>query len=122
MAAPAMAAAQHIVLPVPKSPNAPGPFAFADAGRVQDILERAGFSGVEIADHRSTLTVGGRGPLDRAVEFLMQIGPLGAALREATPELGATVAAAVRDALIPYRTPEGLRMASAAWIVTAARS
>jgi SAM-dependent methyltransferase len=121
MAVPAMAAAQHVALPLPASPDAPGPFAFADAARVRDILARAGFTGVEIADHRTTLTVGGSGTLDRAVDFMLQIGPAGRALHEASPELRAMVAAAVREALAPYHTAEGLRMPSAAWLVTAAR-
>lgn len=122
MFVPAMVAAQHVALPLPASPDAPGPFAFADPGRLREILERAGFTGVGIDDHRTTLTVGGRGGLDRAVDFILQMGPSGAALREATPELRATVAAAVREALAPYHTPDGLRMPSAAWIVTAVRN
>jgi hypothetical protein len=31
------------------------------------------------------------------------------------------VAAAVREAIAPFETPQGVRMASAAWIVTARR-
>jgi SAM-dependent methyltransferase len=121
VAVPLMAAARHVTLPVPASPDAPGPFAFADAARVRDILARAGLGGVEIADHRATLTVGGSGGLDQAVDFLLQIGPSGAALRGADPALRTTVAAAMRDALASYHTPQGVRLAGAAWIVTARR-
>ncbi len=121
MAVPLMAVTQHIALPVPASPDAPGPFAFADAGRVRDILARAGFGGVTIADHRATLTVGGNGGLDRAVDFMLQMGPSGRALQGAEPALRATVAAAIRDALAAYHGPQGVRLAGAAWIVTASR-
>ncbi len=121
MAVPVMAAAQHVTLPLPASPDAPGPFAFADADRVRSILERAGFADVACADHRATLTVGGRGSLDQAVGFMMQMGPAAAAMREATPAQRETVAAAVRDALAPYHTPDGVRMSSATWLVTARR-
>jgi SAM-dependent methyltransferase len=122
MLVPLMAAAAHITLPPPPAPDAPGPFAFADADRVRGILERAGFDDVVFEDHRSTLTVGGCGPLDHAVEFLLQgVGPTSAAMRQADPAVRATVAAAVREALAPYHTPQGLRMASAAWLVTARR-
>jgi SAM-dependent methyltransferase len=121
MAVPVMAAAQHITLPIPASPDAPGPFAFANADRVRTILERAGFADVGFVDQRATLTVGGKGPLEQAVSFILQMGPAAAAIREATPDLRETISAAVRDALAPYHGPEGVQMSSASWIVTAAR-
>jgi SAM-dependent methyltransferase len=120
IAVPLMAAAQHITLPAPPAPGAPGPFAFADASRVRSILEGAGFSEVACEADARTLVVGGGGSLDDAVDFLLDgIGPASAALREAGPEARPKVAAAVRDALAPHLTGEGVRMAAAAWIVTA---
>jgi SAM-dependent methyltransferase len=118
MAVPMMAAAQHVTLPQPPAPGAPGPFAFADPDRVRAILEGAGFRDVRLADHRTTLTVGGAGPLDRAVDFLLQMGPTAALLRGADDTLRARVAGAVREALAPHHTPEGVRMSAAAWLVT----
>jgi hypothetical protein len=48
------------------------------------------------------------------------MGPTAAALHEAADAtLRPRVAAAVRDALTPYVTEQGVRMASASWIVTA---
>jgi SAM-dependent methyltransferase len=41
MFVPLTAAGQHITLPAPLAPDAPGPFAFADAERVRGILSRA---------------------------------------------------------------------------------
>ena len=121
MLVPLMAAAQHITLP-PPAPDAPGPFALADQSRVRGILERAGFDDVTFEDHRRTLTVGGDGPLERAVDFVLQgVGPTSAAMRQADPAVRATVAGGVREALRPYHTPQGLRMASAAWLVSARR-
>jgi SAM-dependent methyltransferase len=123
MAVPLMAAAAHITLPPPPAPDAPGPFSFADKDRVRGILEGAGFTDVAFGDHRTTLTVGGDGPLDQAVDFLLQgVGPTSAAMRQADPALRATASAAVRDALQPFHTPRGLCMASAAWLVTARRA
>jgi len=121
MLVPAMAAAQHVVLPVPTSPDAPGPFAFADADRVRGILERAGFSSVAIDGHRTTLRVGGADGIDQAVDFMLQMGPAGAALRDADPGMRGAVAAAVREAIAPYHTATGVQMGGAAWIVTARR-
>jgi SAM-dependent methyltransferase len=122
MMVPLVAAAAHITLPPPPAPDAPGPFSFADQGRVRGILERAGFADVTFEDHRTTLTIGGDGPLDQAVDFLLQgVGPTSAAMRQADPALRATVSTAVRDALQPFHTPQGVRMACAAWLVTARR-
>ena len=112
-------AAQLIQLPPPPAPGAPGPFAFADPDRVRSILGHAGFEKIELEDVRVTLGVGGGG-LDQAVHFLLEaVGPASAALREADPALRPRVYAAVREALAPFETPEGIRMPAATWIVTA---
>jgi len=73
-----------------------------------------------LEDVRETLTIGGGAGPDDTAEFMLQIGPAARALREASdPTLKPRVAAAVRDALLPYATPQGIRMGSASWIVTA---
>jgi SAM-dependent methyltransferase len=119
MAVPLMAAMPILPpFPVPP-PDAPGPFAFADSTRVQGILERSGFDDVGFEDVRKTLRVGGEGPLEQTVDFLMQMGPTARILREADPALTPKVAAAIRAALEPYAEKDGVRMDSAAWIVTA---
>jgi SAM-dependent methyltransferase len=119
MMIPLMAAVQHLQLGPPPAPDAPGPFAFADAERVRGILAAAGFAGIAFEQVDETLTVGGKTSLEETVDFLLQMGPTGAALRQEGPEKRDQVAAAVRDAVRPYHGPEGLRMASSAWIVTA---
>jgi SAM-dependent methyltransferase len=120
MRIPLMAAAAHVQFPPPPPPGAPGPFAFADPERVRGILERAGFRDVALEPHAQELTVGGGGAdLDRAVEFVLQMGPTGAALRQSPDADLARVRAAVREALAPYQTPRGVVMDSAAWLVTA---
>lgn len=105
----------------PPEPNAPGPFAFADAQRVRDILTRAGLVAVQIDAQHETLSIGGGRSLDETVAVLLQIGPLGRALGEAADEVRARVAETVRDAVKPFVTLQGVRMPSAAWVVTARR-
>jgi SAM-dependent methyltransferase len=119
MFVPLMVAAQHIALPAPPPPGAPGPFAFADPERVRGILSDAGFGDIAFEEVNETLTVAGGGDLDQTVNFLLQMGPTGSAMREAAQDKLATVMAAVREALTPFVTAQGVRMASAAWIVTA---
>jgi len=113
------AAAQHLTLPPPPAPDAPGPFSLANPKRLRGIVARAGFERIALEDLRTTLTLGG-GTLEQAVRFLTEgVGPVSSILREADPALRPTVAAAVRAAIAPFHTPEGVRMGSAAWIVTA---
>jgi SAM-dependent methyltransferase len=117
-----LGAALQVMPPPPlPAPDAPGPFAFADPERVRGILAGAGFRDIQLEPVQQTLTVGGGAGLDVTVDFLLQMGPAAAALRESPdPSLAPRVAAVVRTALEPYLTPEGVRMPSASWIVTAA--
>jgi SAM-dependent methyltransferase len=118
---PLRAAAEHIVLPPRPAPDAPGPFSFADPTRVRDILAGARFRDVELEAVARPLHVGGAGAsLDEAVHFLTEgVGPTSSALREAGPAFRARVQGAVREALAPFAGPDGVRMDSAAWVVTA---
>jgi SAM-dependent methyltransferase len=120
LAVPLAAAARHITFPAPPAPGAPGPFSLADPGRVRGIIEGGGFVDVACEPDEGSLVVGGGGTLDDAVDFLLDgVGPASAALREAGPEARPRVAAAVREALVPYATADGVRLPAAAWIVTA---
>jgi len=120
MRVPLLAAAPHLPPLTPPAPGAPGPFAFADPVRVRGILEAAGFADVAIDPFESDLALGGvGGNLEQAVELVMGLGPLAAALREAAADLRLRVAAAVREAIAPYATPAGVKLGSAAWIVRA---
>lgn len=119
VAVPMMAAIPHMPPITPPPPDAPGPFAFADAERVRGILTDAGFANVRLDAVDETITVGGAADLDRAVEFLLQIGPTARVLRESDPKILPAVAAAVRSALEPYHGPNGVQMTGAVWIVSA---
>jgi SAM-dependent methyltransferase len=123
MLVPMMAASQHVQMPPPPGPGAPGPFAFADPELVRGILSQAGFRDIAFDDVRDELAIGAGGDLDTTVDFLLQMGPTARALGEAkiTPDSPqfANLVKAVRESLVPYQTPRGVRMASATWIVTA---
>lgn len=119
MLTPLLAAADHIPLPSPPAPGAPGPFAFANPDFVREILERAGFTEIVFDSLRRSVIVGGGGDVDRAVDFVLQMGPTGAALRDADADVLPRVREAVRAALEPFATEDGIRMDAAAWIVSA---
>jgi len=118
MTVPLGAALQHLPMPPLPAPDAPGPFAFADADRVRGILSGAGFGELVFEPVREELTLGGGGALEATVDFLLQLGPAAALMREADPALRPRVVAAVRESLVPYVTANGVRMPSAAWVVT----
>jgi SAM-dependent methyltransferase len=115
VAIPMAAAFKHIPRPAPPEPGAPGEFAFADRERVHGILAGAGFRDISIEPRDEQV---GRASLDLAVETALDMGPVGAALREAnSPEKRKAVGAAVREALAPFARPEGVRMEAGVWIV-----
>jgi len=119
MLTPLLAAAEHVPLPAPPAPGAPGPFAFADPAHVGAILTAAGFTDVGFESLRQAVTLGGDGGIDAAVAFVLQMGPTGAALRTADAGMLARVRDSLHAALAPFATAAGVRMDSAAWIVSA---
>ena len=113
------AIAKHVQLAAPAAPDAPGPFAFADAARVRAILERAGFRAAAQEPLVGEITLGQT--IDEALAFMTEIGPAGNALRDATESQRAAASAAIRETLAAHVTSSGVRMAFAAWIITAER-
>ena len=119
MAVPGAAAMQHLDRPAPPDPFAPGPFAFADANRVAGMLEAAGFEAVRHASHEGQVTVGRGLSGEQILEFLLQMGPAGAAMREAPPEVQKRVRVSVSEAVEPLMTDGGMVADAATWIVHA---
>ena len=115
MLSPLQAALPFIPPVAPPDPTAPGPFAFADAGRVRSILSDAGFVAVRINPFDARI---GSGDLEQSLKLALRVGPLGRALRE-HPELSGKVTGAVRDVLSRHLTPDGVLMPAAVWIVRA---
>lgn len=116
---PLRAAAQHVALPVPPAPGAPGPFALADPDRVRRILVAGGFTDVSLETYEAQLSLGGATSVDEAVELTLEIGPIAMLLRDADPSVRTRVAQAIREALIPYASRDGVSLGGTAWIVSA---
>ena len=119
MSVPMMIALEHVKIDLPSTPDAPGPFAFADSDRVHHILHDAGFSGITMEAYNRDITIGGGGDLDSSVEFIMDMGPVGRALKDASSDTRQTVRSRIAEALQGYHGAKGVRMPAAAWIVTA---
>ncbi|MGE0825392.1 MAG: class I SAM-dependent methyltransferase [Candidatus Binatia bacterium] len=116
---PLNAALQHVSPPAPAAPGTPGPFAFADPERVQQILQTAGFTAVQCESYQAELSMGGATTLDEAVEFTLEIGPVARLLGDTDTATRARVAHSIREALTPYASSDGARLPGAAWIVRA---
>jgi SAM-dependent methyltransferase len=113
------AAFQHLPPPPRPGPDDPGPFSFADPDRVRRILDTAGFRDVVVEPHDIPLTLGGTPDLAEATTFIIEAGPLSAAMAEADAATREAVWQAVHDALAPFHGPEGVRTNGAVWIVSA---
>jgi ubiquinone/menaquinone biosynthesis C-methylase UbiE len=122
VAVPRAAMLQVLPAPAPIAPDAPGPFAFADAARVGAVLARAGFTEVaSVAVDAALEVVEGVGEtaLEAAVQFVTEVGPASALLRDVDEDSRGHAVEAVREAL-RGRAQEGRpSLDSACWIYTA---
>lgn len=116
MSAPGAAAATVVSAPpAPPPPDAPGPFAFADPGKIERILAAAGFADVQVRPHDAAI---GSGDLETSVKLALRLGPAAVIGRE-NPDRREAIAAAVRETLRPHVGPDGVRLPAAVWVVTA---
>ena len=106
------------VTPPPADPNAPGPFAFADDGRLRAILEDAGFGSVDIQRFDTSVTLGATA-LD-AAERALRFGPASRFVREMGVEHVPRIRDAIEQAFAQLAAPDGrVLVDGSAWIVSA---
>lgn len=106
--------------PVPTAPHAPGPFGFADASYLHEVLKGAGYHHIEIVAHDSPLVFGGTPDIECAVDMALSVGPLSRALEEQREDGSRErIRAALREAFAPHHGPAGVTLPSATWLVTA---
>ncbi len=102
----------------PPDPLAPGPFAFADAGRVRAILEQAGFKDVHIEKFDGVMDMGR--DLDLATAQMLRIGPVARATADLDEASKVKITAAVREALGRFVRADGsIAPPVACWLVVA---
>jgi ubiquinone/menaquinone biosynthesis C-methylase UbiE len=98
----------------------PGPFSMGNADTTSGILVSAGFENISLLRCDRPILIGV--DLDEAVEFVMAIGPAGEILRlagERAEHLHEPVAAALREDMAEWVTPDGVLAPASTWIVTA---
>lgn len=110
----AMAAGRD--LPAPP-PDAPGPFSLADPERVRRLLDAAGFADVTLTGLTGDMNFG-----PTVEEAFALISGLTAWMLDGLDDEGrARALADLRAVLARHQTPDGVRMGSATWLVTATR-
>jgi SAM-dependent methyltransferase len=115
-----MTAAERVAAPLlpgipAREPDAPGQFAFADHERVLQILERSGWSNIDI----QPIDVMCKFPEQDLVAYLTQLGPLGRRLHGADEQTINHVMTAVLPAFKQYIHATEVRYSAACWIVVA---
>ena len=100
-----------------RDPKAPGPFAFADTAYVKEILDIAGFAEIEFESVPQRVQVAPS--IEEAVAFQLDIGPASRALRSMAEEDAAKALDAIRQALEPFTTDQGVEMGGAVWLIRA---
>jgi SAM-dependent methyltransferase len=116
--APVAAAKEFLPETPPPDPLAPGPFAFADAGRIEAILGAGGFRDIDIRKFDRGMDMGC--DLDRAAALTLRVGPLARAAAELDDATKARIAHAVKVALARFERADGtIAPPVACWLVGA---
>jgi hypothetical protein len=97
-------------------PRSACPFAFADPGRVERILIRAGFGQIET--DRVIEKVGG-GRLDETAHMLLELGPLNSILDDIDEKTRRAIFEDIRGVLTGFESSGPVLLDAAAWLVTA---
>jgi len=117
---PFMTAAEHatasLLPPMPaRDLDAPGQFAFADAGKVRRLLEASGWGAIDIRPLDVECTF----PERDLLRYATRLGPVGRVLREADEQTKARALALILPAFEPYVDGALVRFRAACWQVGA---
>lgn len=114
-----LGAAPHIgALPPLPVGDEPGPFSFADPARLSRVLTAAGFAAIMIEPH--DVTMDAPDEPDVVAEWLIELGPAGAAYRAAPPVGQASARVGAARLLDRFLEPGiGYRLPAGIWLVTA---
>lgn len=113
---PLAAMAQHIEPPPRGEPGAPGPFAFAERSRIEQVLASA-WTSVAIEPLDLDLKLGD--DPDDALRFAQDVGATASSLAEASAEARDRALVSMREVFAKHHGSSGVRLRGAMWLVTA---
>ena len=113
----ALAAGRDLPLPPPGTPGTP--FGLADAERDHEILTEAGFENVSVDPVLLPIVLGS--DVDATYAFVSTTGIAKGLLADLDDEARAAALATLRATIEAHATPDGVRLDSAAWLITATK-
>jgi SAM-dependent methyltransferase len=117
IATPATAALEHVAMPDLGDPTGPGPFSLESTDRINTVMSDAGYRDIDIEPVHQALWLGR--DADDAASYLASTGFAQAILETAPSDDAKRAIDAVRTALEPHATADGVLLGSAAWLVHA---
>lgn len=117
--APLVAARKALgIQPPPADLTLPGPFAFADAQRLQRLLQEAGFAAIDLQRFDASVAMGASAA--EATQQCLRMGPVSRLAREAGAAQEPRIVEAVERALAAQAAADGsVRLSGSTWVVTA---
>jgi len=103
-------------------PEDPGPFSFASAQRVRDILQKSGFGDIALEPVDLSLDLANGLGLESAVDTALGIGPASRALEAQPPALRAAAGESIRAALARHQVGDTVPLPAAIWLVSASNA
>ena len=119
---PQEAAIRRLGAPPPTDPQAPGPFAFADAGRVVDLLRAAGLGQVRAETLDTVLTP--PGDVSAAARVASRVGPAARIMTamSASEEDAKAIEAQIAEGFRSYERDGSVRVPAVVHLFSAAQS
>ncbi|MDC3401738.1 class I SAM-dependent methyltransferase [Alphaproteobacteria bacterium] len=113
-------AKKYIDIPTPPSPQAPGPFAFADKDYLASIISSAGFSDITIEQHEQEIELfAGMGIRDTAENYARINPAIANFVGDADEAAVMALIDNLAEGLSAFHDGHSLRLPSATWIVCA---
>lgn len=113
-------AARPLVSPLPPAdPEAPGPFALANADRTRAIFADAGWHGVTLTRQDVPMRFAAAGQLQQATDFATRVGALARILADEGTDVRERVRQAVLETLRTYDGAAGITLTGSIWLISA---
>jgi SAM-dependent methyltransferase len=97
--------------------NVPGPFSLAPRERTAALLESAGFGDITVTPLDQTLTLGASS--EEAASLVVTMGPVGRAMQSVSDDVRKHAVESIAASFNAYQSEAGVRLPSAAWLLTA---
>ena len=104
--------------PTPPKPHAPGPFAFADADYVTEVLTKAGWHNIVLTDWTGDIRLPGHDAAEVA-SFMMEMGPLSKIMKEQSLDIEPVHAALIERLSKKAGVDGSVDMQASIWSVSA---